>query len=218
MTTRSGLHVNAQYRRDPWGYAGMVVRIYRPVVKGPARMTRLYAMRSARGRDRYGANDGRLGRPRPARGLGCHVPACHEGRTRGLGFGPGIGGPDGNAEDERRTRRARGREGRLPHGAGRHPHVAPAHCRRDEDAWPHTRRRPACTLATWETWEPCAGRWSRSLAQLAQHDEQFVWKRVAEARTRQEDLRRPPFRPPARWAGMAAGNGLAETRQQEWRM
>ena len=51
------------------------------------------------------------------------------------------------------------------------------------------------------------------LAQLAQQDEQFVWKRVAAMRAREEDLRRPPFRPPARWAGMAAGNGLAETTQ-----
>jgi hypothetical protein len=49
METRSDLHVNAEYRRDPWGYAGMVVQIYRPVAKGPARMTRLYAMRSAAG-------------------------------------------------------------------------------------------------------------------------------------------------------------------------
>jgi hypothetical protein len=49
MATRSDLHVNAQYRRDPWGYAGMVVRIYRPIAKGPARMTRLYAMRSLKG-------------------------------------------------------------------------------------------------------------------------------------------------------------------------
>ncbi|MGO8702194.1 MAG: hypothetical protein ACLQVA_00135 [Candidatus Brocadiia bacterium] len=48
-TTRSDLHVSAQYRRDPWGYAGMVVRIYRPIVKGPARMKRLYAMRSLKG-------------------------------------------------------------------------------------------------------------------------------------------------------------------------
>ncbi len=41
--------MNGEYQREPWGYAGMIVRIYRPVVKGPARMTRLYAMRSARG-------------------------------------------------------------------------------------------------------------------------------------------------------------------------
>jgi hypothetical protein len=43
------LHINGQYQREPWGYAGMAVRIYRPIVKGPARMTRLYAMRSLRG-------------------------------------------------------------------------------------------------------------------------------------------------------------------------
>jgi hypothetical protein len=49
MAKRSDLHVNAQYRRDPWGYAGMTVHIYRPIVKGPARMTRLYAMRSLKG-------------------------------------------------------------------------------------------------------------------------------------------------------------------------
>jgi hypothetical protein len=49
MAKRGGLHVNAQYRRDPWGYAGMEVRIYRPVAKGPARTTRLYAIRSACG-------------------------------------------------------------------------------------------------------------------------------------------------------------------------
>jgi hypothetical protein len=41
--------MNGQYQRKPWGYAGMPVRIYRPVVKGPRRMTRLYAMRSLRG-------------------------------------------------------------------------------------------------------------------------------------------------------------------------
>jgi len=44
-----GLHVSAQYEHEPWGYAGMEVRIYRPIAKGPARMTRLYAMRSMRG-------------------------------------------------------------------------------------------------------------------------------------------------------------------------
>ena len=49
MAKRSDLHVNAQYRRDPWGYAGMTVHIYRPIVTGPARMTRLYAMRSLKG-------------------------------------------------------------------------------------------------------------------------------------------------------------------------
>jgi hypothetical protein len=46
---RSDLHVNGQYQRKPWGYAGMPVRIYRPIVKGSARMTRLYAMRSLKG-------------------------------------------------------------------------------------------------------------------------------------------------------------------------
>ena len=49
MTMRSDLHVNGQYQRKPWGYAGMPVRIYRPIVKGSARMTRLYAMRSLKG-------------------------------------------------------------------------------------------------------------------------------------------------------------------------
>jgi hypothetical protein len=49
MAKRSGLHVTAQYQREPWGYAGMEVRIYRPIAKGPKRMTRLYAMRSIRG-------------------------------------------------------------------------------------------------------------------------------------------------------------------------
>jgi hypothetical protein len=48
LSGRSDLHVNAQYEREPWGYAGMKVRIYRPIAKGPARMTRLYAMRSLR--------------------------------------------------------------------------------------------------------------------------------------------------------------------------
>src|SRR5208337_523674 len=49
VTMRSELYVNAQCRRDPWGYLGMTVHIYRPVVKGPARMKRLYAMRSLKG-------------------------------------------------------------------------------------------------------------------------------------------------------------------------
>jgi len=49
MTMRNDLHVNGQYQREPWGYAGMEVRIYRPIAKGPKRMTRLYAMRSMRG-------------------------------------------------------------------------------------------------------------------------------------------------------------------------
>ncbi len=43
------LHMNGQYQRKPWGYMGMEVRIYRPIVKGPTRMTRLYAMRSLKG-------------------------------------------------------------------------------------------------------------------------------------------------------------------------
>jgi hypothetical protein len=48
-TTRSDLHLNAEYERAPWGYLGMTVHIYRPIVKGPARMTRLYTMRSLNG-------------------------------------------------------------------------------------------------------------------------------------------------------------------------
>ena len=48
MSTRSDLHMNGEYQRKPWGYAGMPVRIYRPIVKGTARTKRLYAMRSAR--------------------------------------------------------------------------------------------------------------------------------------------------------------------------
>ena len=38
------LHINGEYRRDPWGYAGMTVRIYRAKKDGS-----LYAMRSTRG-------------------------------------------------------------------------------------------------------------------------------------------------------------------------
>ncbi len=38
------LHMNGEYQRDPWGYAGMTVRIYRAMKDGS-----LYAMRSARG-------------------------------------------------------------------------------------------------------------------------------------------------------------------------
>ena len=49
MAKRTDLHMNGQYQREPWGYAGMEVRIYRPIAKEPARMTRLYAMRSIRG-------------------------------------------------------------------------------------------------------------------------------------------------------------------------
>ena len=49
MTTRSELHMNGPYQRKPWGYLGMTVHIYRPIVKGPARMKRLYAMRSLKG-------------------------------------------------------------------------------------------------------------------------------------------------------------------------
>jgi len=40
----SDLHMNGEYQRDPWGYLGMTVRIYRVKVDGS-----LYAMRSARG-------------------------------------------------------------------------------------------------------------------------------------------------------------------------
>jgi len=40
----SDLHMNGEYERDPWGYLGMTVRIYR------AKADRsLYAMRSERG-------------------------------------------------------------------------------------------------------------------------------------------------------------------------
>ena len=49
MKTRRDLHMNSQYQRKPWGYLGMTVHIYRPIVKGPARMKRLYAMRSLKG-------------------------------------------------------------------------------------------------------------------------------------------------------------------------
>jgi hypothetical protein len=49
MATRSDLHMNGEYQRAPWGYLGMTVHIYRPIVKGPARVTRLYAMRSLKG-------------------------------------------------------------------------------------------------------------------------------------------------------------------------
>jgi hypothetical protein len=49
MAARSDLHMNGEYQRNPWGYTGMPVHIYRPIVKGPARMTRLYAMRSLKG-------------------------------------------------------------------------------------------------------------------------------------------------------------------------
>jgi hypothetical protein len=48
-TKQADLHMNGEYQRAPWGYLGMTVRIYRPIVKGPARMTRLYAMRSLKG-------------------------------------------------------------------------------------------------------------------------------------------------------------------------
>ena len=48
------LHINGEFRRDPWGYAGMTVRIYRAKKDGLARRSlgaggSLYAMRSARG-------------------------------------------------------------------------------------------------------------------------------------------------------------------------
>ena len=49
MATRSDLRISAQYQRKPWGYAGMVVRIYRPIFKGPARLTKTHAMRSVGG-------------------------------------------------------------------------------------------------------------------------------------------------------------------------
>ena len=38
------LHMNGEYQRDPWGYAGMTVRIYLAMKDGS-----LYAMRSPRG-------------------------------------------------------------------------------------------------------------------------------------------------------------------------
>ena len=38
------LHINGEYERDPWGYLGMTVRIYRAKADGS-----LYAMRAARG-------------------------------------------------------------------------------------------------------------------------------------------------------------------------
>jgi len=40
----SNLHMNGEYERDPWGYLGMTVRIYRAKADGS-----LHAMRSARG-------------------------------------------------------------------------------------------------------------------------------------------------------------------------
>jgi hypothetical protein len=38
------LHMNGEYQREPWGYLGMTVRIYRARADGG-----LYAMRAARG-------------------------------------------------------------------------------------------------------------------------------------------------------------------------
>ena len=38
------LHINGEYKRGPWGYVGMTVRIYRATTDGS-----LYAMRAARG-------------------------------------------------------------------------------------------------------------------------------------------------------------------------
>jgi hypothetical protein len=38
------LHINGEYQREPWGYLGMTVRIYRAKADGS-----LYAMRDARG-------------------------------------------------------------------------------------------------------------------------------------------------------------------------
>ena len=40
----SDFHMNGKYQTDPWGYAGMTVRIYRAMQDGS-----LCAMRSARG-------------------------------------------------------------------------------------------------------------------------------------------------------------------------
>ena len=42
-------------------------------------------------------------------------------------------------------------------------------------------KKAGCTRPRRRPGEPCAGPWSR-LAQLAQQDEEFVWKRLAEAR------------------------------------
>ena len=38
------LHINGEYQRNPWGYLGMTVRIYRATKNG-----HVYAMRSKRG-------------------------------------------------------------------------------------------------------------------------------------------------------------------------
>ncbi len=43
------LHVDGKYQREPWGYLGLEVRIYRPIARGSARMRSLYAMRSLKG-------------------------------------------------------------------------------------------------------------------------------------------------------------------------
>ena len=46
------LHINGEYQRDPWGYLGMTVRIYRVEKVYASRALRtggLYAMRSERG-------------------------------------------------------------------------------------------------------------------------------------------------------------------------
>ncbi len=40
----TNLHINGNYQKNPWGYLGMTVRIYRAATEG-----RVYAMRSARG-------------------------------------------------------------------------------------------------------------------------------------------------------------------------
>ena len=42
--SQAGLHIAGEYRRDPWGYAGMTVRIVRARADGS-----LYALRTARG-------------------------------------------------------------------------------------------------------------------------------------------------------------------------
>ena len=101
MAKRTDLHMNGQYQREPWGYAGMEARIYRPIAKEPARMTRLYAMRSLRGVIATARTMDALADL--AQLLGSNVPARHEGRARGLGFGSGIGEADENAQGRRRT-------------------------------------------------------------------------------------------------------------------
>jgi hypothetical protein len=43
-TTGNDVHINGEYERDPWGYLGMTVCVYRARADGG-----LYAMRDARG-------------------------------------------------------------------------------------------------------------------------------------------------------------------------